>query len=129
MEIKTHKKINQKLCGKPIEIKDDLFAKVLLKTTEDMVADEKGLIHGGFIFGAADYCAMLTVNDPNVVLGSSEVKFLKPVKLGDILEFEGTIIYSDGHKRIVNVISKKQDGTKVFQGNFKCYILEKHVLD
>ncbi len=129
MEIKTHKKINQRLCGKPIDIKDDLYAKVVLETNEDMVADDKGLVHGGFIFGAADYCAMLTVNDPNVVLGSAEVKFLKPVKVGDVLEFEGTIKHSDGHKRLVNVIARNQEDTKVFQGDFKCYILEKHVLE
>jgi len=56
-----------------------------------MVVDDHKLVHGGFIFGAADYAAMAAVNDPNVVLGSAEVSFLKPSKSGDsdILEGKG----------------------------------------
>lgn len=80
MQIKTHLKINQKLNGTPISITEGQKGELLLRTTEDMVADEKGLIHGGFIFSAADYLAMITVNHPNVVLGSSSVRFIKPVK-------------------------------------------------
>ena len=39
----------------------------------------------GFIFGAADYAAMLAVNQPNVVLGAAETHFLKPSRVGDVL--------------------------------------------
>jgi acyl-coenzyme A thioesterase PaaI-like protein len=48
-----------------------------------MVVDAHGLVHGGFVFGLADYAAMLAVNDPNVVLGAAEARFLKPVRRGD----------------------------------------------
>jgi acyl-coenzyme A thioesterase PaaI-like protein len=44
-----------------------------------MAADQRGLVHGGFTFGLADYAAMVAVNDPNVVLGAAEVRFLAPV--------------------------------------------------
>jgi acyl-coenzyme A thioesterase PaaI-like protein len=47
------------------------YAVVELKTKENMRADEKNLVHGGFIFSLADYCAMLTVNEPTVVLASA----------------------------------------------------------
>ncbi len=129
MVIKTHQKINKFLCGKPISIEDDKFATVEFHTTEEMVVDEKGLVHGGFIFGAADYCAMLAVNHPNVVLGGADVKFLKPTKVGEILYFEGIVKSKDGKKREVEVIGKNQKDQIVFQGNFICFILEKHVLD
>ncbi len=129
MTIKTHQKINKSLCGKPIAVEDDKFASVELHTTKEMVADEKGLVHGGFIFGSADYCAMLAVNHPNVVLGSAEVKFLKPTKAGETLYFEGIVISKEGKKRIVEVIGKNQREEIVFQGKFMCFVLEKHVLD
>ncbi len=129
MVIKTHQKINKTLCGKPTAVEDDKFASVELITTKDMVADEKGLIHGGFIFGAADYCAMLSVNHPNVVLGGAEVKFLKPTKLGETLYFEGIVVSKDGKKRTVEVIGKNQKDQIVFNGIFTCFVLEKHVLD
>ncbi len=129
MVIKTHQKINKSLCGKPLSVEDDKFASVELKTTQEMSADEKGLVHGGFIFGAADYCAMLSVNHPNVVLGSAEVKFLKPTKAGEILYFEGIVISKEGKKRKVEVIGKNQKDQIIFKGNFICFILDKHVLD
>jgi len=129
VDIKTHTKINQRLCGKPISVEDDRFATVLLKTDEDMIADEKGLIHGGFIFGAADYCAMLSVNHPNVVLGKAEVVFIKPVKIGDTVIFEGIVKEVSGRKRVVEVIGKNQSDTTVFKGDFHCYVLDKHVLE
>jgi len=45
-----------------------------------MAVDQMGLVHGGFTFGAADFAAMAAVNDPNVVLVSSECRFFKPCK-------------------------------------------------
>jgi acyl-coenzyme A thioesterase PaaI-like protein len=129
MEIKTHQKINKSLCGRPVEVEDDKFASVELHTTKEMAVDEKGLIHGGFIFGSADYCAMLAVNHPNVVLGSADIKFLKPTKVGEILYFEGVVVSKEGKKRLVEVIGKNQRDEIVFQGNFICFVLNKHVLD
>ena len=79
MKINTHTAINQTLCGNPATIEQD-YCMVRLETQDDMRVDEHGLVHGGFIFGVADYAAMLAVNQPNVVLGAAEVQFLKPVK-------------------------------------------------
>jgi acyl-coenzyme A thioesterase PaaI-like protein len=102
MEIKTHRKINRELCGKPVKVKEG-YAEVELRTTELMAADEKGLIHGGFIFGQADYAAMLAVNHPTVVLGAANVMFLKPVRVGDILIAVARVTSESGKKRIVEV--------------------------
>ncbi|WP_457641841.1 hotdog domain-containing protein [Persephonella sp.] len=129
MEISTHKKIDQKLCGKPVAVETEKSASVVLKATEEMAADEKGLIHGGFIFGAADYCAMLSVNHPNVVLAKAEVKFIKPVKLNETILFEGIVIESEGKKREVEVIGKNEEDQIVFSGKFLCVIPDKHVLE
>ncbi len=129
MEVKTHKKINQNLCGKPVSIEDDRFASVVLETTNQMSVDEKGLVHGGFIFGAADYCAMLAVNHPYVVLGKADVRFIKPTKAGEKLIFEGVVNKKEGKKRFVEVVGKNEKDEIVFSGEFICYILERHVLE
>ncbi|MDP2893004.1 MAG: PaaI family thioesterase, partial [Sulfurimonas sp.] len=73
--LKTHESINQDLCGE-IEKLDSGFVKLKLVTTHDMIADSQNLIHGGFIFSAADYAAMAAVNEKNVVLVASECQFL-----------------------------------------------------
>ena len=127
IEIKTHKKIAGYLCGIPLKLEPG-YSMVKLETSEEMKADEKGLVHGGFLFGLADYAAMIAVNDPHVVLGSSEVKFKKPVKAGEIVIAEAKVTKSEKNKRFVDV-SIKKDTTVVFEGSFLCFILERHVLD
>jgi len=128
MNLKTHLAINKSLCGEVISIAEGK-ATVKLTTTLEMVADDHNLVHGGFIFGAADFAAMAAVNDPNVVLGSAEVKFLKPSRSGDSITLAAVVTASDGKRRRVEVEGVDEAGTKVFSGVFTCFVLEKHVLD
>jgi acyl-coenzyme A thioesterase PaaI-like protein len=125
IELKTHKKYQQKY-GKLIELKED-YAKVILEATEEMAVDEYGLVHGGFTFSAADFCAMATINEPYVVLVRSQSEFLAPVKVGDNVIFESEIMMKDKRKWEVKVIGKIDD-IKVYEGIFGCVILDKHVL-
>jgi len=125
-ELKTHLKFNPKF-GRLVEVTEN-GAKVVLETTEDMAVDEEGLVHGGFTFGAADFCAMASVNEPYVVLvRSSNCEFMAPVKVGDIVEFNGQILMREKRKVEVEVIGTLNE-IKVFQGIFGCVILDKHVL-
>jgi len=126
LDLNTHKKINQVLCGKLIA-QDKNYAKVKFEAIEEMAVDEEGLIHGGFTFGAADFCAMATVNHPNVVLVSSKSKFLAPIKVGDIVIFESEVIFDDDKKQEVIVTGKMND-IKVYEGMFGTVVLKKHVL-
>jgi acyl-coenzyme A thioesterase PaaI-like protein len=87
MNILTHTSIDRDLCGSPLLIADG-YSKVELKT-QKMAVDPTGLVHGGFVFGLADYSAMIAVNHPNVVLGAPDVNFIKPVKSGDNTDFCG----------------------------------------
>jgi uncharacterized protein (TIGR00369 family) len=126
MEIITHQKINQELCGKPLEVKEG-YSLVELVTLESMAADQSGLVHGGFIFGQADYAAMIAVNHPNVVLGGAGVKFLKPVKAGERVLAEARVTAVEGKKNTVEVVVTRGE-EKVFAGTFTCFVLGKHVL-
>lgn len=126
MDINTHKSIEMSLCGTPLEIKEG-SSRIELLLTENMTADESGLIHGGFVFGLADYAAMIAVNHPNVVLGSADVKFLRPVKKGDTVVAEAKVENTAGRKYTVRVEIQNK-GTKIFEGAFICFVLDKHVL-
>jgi uncharacterized protein (TIGR00369 family) len=94
-----------------------------------MGVDEKGLVHGGFAFGLADYAAMIAVNDPFVVLLSSQVKFLRPVRVGDELTARAVVAEKDGRKRKVRVEVFREGEERVFEGEFSCLILQRHVLE
>lgn len=126
-KILTHLKINQELCGTASELRQN-YAQVTLKTNEKMVTDDWGLIHGGFVYGAADYAAMLAVNDPLVVLGKSAAKYLRPVEVGQEIRFEANLVVSENRKRIVQV-EGWCDTEKCFTGEFICILPERHVLD
>ena len=127
MNIKTHDSISRPLCGEPQDVEDG-HSRVELETTPEMAADTSGLVHGGFIFGQADYAAMIAVNHPNVVLGAAEVKFLKPVKAGETVVAEARVTEKNGKKRIVDV-SVTRGADAVFEGRFTCFVPDRHVLD
>jgi acyl-coenzyme A thioesterase PaaI-like protein len=126
MKQNTHLSIDPSLCGKVVNLEPG-YAEVVLHTRHAMRADEKGLVHGGFIFGAADYAAMCAVNDPHVVLGSATSKFIAPVKVGNAVVCKATVLSEKGKKREVFVEAFVQE-TKVFEGVFTAFVLEKHVL-
>jgi len=122
----THKRIDQELCGTPLSVGEG-FSQVKLRTTERMAVDESGLVHGGFIFGLADFSAMIAVNHPNVVLGAAEVKFLEPVRIEEVVIAEAEVKSKKGKKQMVFVKVKKGE-VEVFEGEFICFVLDKHVL-
>ncbi len=126
LELKTHRKLDQSLCGTLLELEEG-YAKVELETTRQMAADEMGLVHGGFTFAAADFAAMAAVNDPNVVLVSSDCRFLSPVKVGDRVLFTAQELYKESRKRKIHVVGTFED-IKVFEGEFMAVVLERHVL-
>ena len=127
MDVNTHQRIDPDLCGRPETLGEGL-ARVAFTALPAMAADDRGLVHGGFVFGLADYAAMLAVNDPFVVLGAAEVRFLAPTVAGEILEAEAVAESDAGRKRRVAVTVRRGE-TDVFRGAFTCFVLDKHVLD
>jgi acyl-coenzyme A thioesterase PaaI-like protein len=127
MKQNTHLKIDNSLSGEIIKL-DKGYAKVELTTTDIMSADKEGLVHGGFCFGAADFSAMVAVNDPFVVLAKSEVEFLSPVRVGEVVVFEATVSKEDGRWFKVYV-SGKVDEKDIFEGVFDAVVLKEHVLE
>ena len=127
MEVNTHEKADPRLLGTLVLLEKGT-AVVELTATEEMAVDDRGLVHGGFTFGLADYAAMLAVNDPLVVLGSADVKFTAPVKVGESMVATGVVEAVDSRRRDVSV--EVSVGEKVvLKGTMACYVLQRHVLD
>lgn len=123
----THLGIDRRLCGEPVETGEGAAA-VAFQALPEMAVDDRGLVHGGFVFGLADHAAMLAVNHPNVVLGSAEVRFLKPVEVGERLVARAAVEETDGRKSRVRVDVLRGE-EPVMAGAFVCFTLERHVLD
>jgi len=127
MDIRTHPSIDRALCGEPTQLSPGV-AEVLLTTTSAMAADAQGLVHGGFVFGALDYAAMLAVNDPLVVLGSASVRFLAPVRVGDAVRCHAEVCETKGKKRVVRVVARVES-RDVVSGELVAFVLDKHLLE
>lgn len=127
MSIQTHHGIDRRLCGEPLEVDADR-ATVRLQTLPEMAADDRGLVHGGFVFGLADYAAMLAINHPHVVLGAADTRFLAPVTVGETVTAVATAALATGRKRAVEVVAHVGE-REVFRGTFTTFTLDRHVLD
>ncbi len=126
MHPRTHQRLDPRLTGTPVELGEG-SAVVELEAVAEMVADDSGLIHGGFVFGLADHAAMLAINHPNVVLAGAEVQFLAPVVIGDRMRSRATVGDTQGRRRLVDVVVTV--GTRVvFTGRFAGATPERHVL-
>jgi acyl-coenzyme A thioesterase PaaI-like protein len=118
MQQNTHLAISAALCGRPLELATGR-AVVELVTTPEMAADERGLTHGGFVFGLADYAAMLAINEPNVVLGSATR-----------VEGKKQFVEVSVVRRSAPSSAPAETGqTQVFVGTFVCFVPKTHVLE
>ena len=128
---RTHEEITARWSGHLVELAAGR-APVRLRTLPEMRADARGLVHGGFVFSLADHCAMLAVNEPNVVLASVEMSFLAPVAVGETVEAAGRVTSSRGRKHQVEVTVVRDAGgtpVPVARGAFSCVVTDRHVLD
>ncbi len=127
MQQRTHLAISADLVGAVITLGPST-ATISLTSTAPMTSDDRGLVHGGFTFGLADYAAMCAVNDPNVVLGGADTRFLAPVRVGEEMRAVATVSGEKGRKRTVDVVVQVR-GKDVMTGIFTCFVLDQHVLD
>lgn len=127
MDPRTHLHLDPALCGRPVELVPGRAVVELVPTTA-MRADDHDLVHGGFVFGLADHAAMLAINEPTVVLGSSSVRFLAPVVVGERCVAEATVREHSGKKHVVEVSVKRGDDV-VLQGEMVCFVPPRHVLE
>ena len=127
MDQRTHEKIAAHLCGTPLAMSEGR-ARVALEVSPETAADGRGLAHGVFTFGLADYAAMLAVNEPTVVLAGATLKFLGPVVVGDRVEAEATVLRQEGKKRWVKVVVTRA-GQPVLEGELFAVVPDQHILD
>ena len=125
-ELVSHYEINQSLTGTLEELEEG-YAKVNFTATEDMVVDRRGMIHSGFIFGAANYAAMAAVNVSTAILAVSKTNFLAPLSVNDEAVFEATALQKDTRKRNIMVVGYFNN-IKFFEGEFTVVVLEHHPL-
>ncbi len=126
VDIRTHRALDVALCGTPQALGAGT-ATVSMVPTPRMQADEHALVHGGFVFGLADHAAMLAINEPTVVLGAAELRFVAPVAVGQALVARAEVAERKGKKYLVDV-EVHRGSTLVLSGRLTCFVPPRHVL-
>ncbi|WP_158854502.1 thioesterase [Halorhabdus sp. CUG00001] len=121
VEPQTHEQTSEAYVGQPIEIGTDT-AVVELATTAEMAVDETGLVHGGFVYGVADYAAMLAVNEPTVVLTGSAVTYPNPTRVGETVRATATVVDSDPRPSVEVTAELTETDAVVLSGTFDCAV-------
>ncbi len=122
-ELKICKKINRDLCGEIIKLSKNK-AEIRFTPTESMITDDNLLIHHGFIFSSASFCAMAAVNEPNSMIIYSETKFLSPIELNGEIIFKSHALQNGAKKREV-IVEGFLYNIKVFDAIFHVIIFDK----
>lgn len=125
--IRTHRAVSKRLVGEPVAV-DDGRAVVDLETTAEMRVDDRDLVHGGFVYGVADYAAMLAVNEPTVVLAGSEVRYPAPTTVGETVRATAAVTETDGRRRSVDCSVTVGGERVVLEGTFDCVVPADHVI-
>lgn len=94
---------------------------------ENMVMDKNErnqLIHSGYVFNAASYAAIVTINKRYSIMIASDVKFLAPIELGHEVFFYTQSTQDDSKKCEVKVEGYLLD-IKIFDAVFHIAVFDK----
>ena len=126
IKILTHTELDPTYVGNIEEISTEVCTTSLV-TAAFMVADAERMVHSGFIGSAAEYAALLVVNEANGMIYSVSSQYFACARVGDEIKYKATVKHSDSRKREVTVVAKI-DAIKIYEGKITIIIPEYHPL-
>ena len=105
------------LVGDLIDIQLDTGGLSIMDITEDMVFLKTQITRGHHLFAQANSLAVAVIDAEVVLTGSSRIRYLKPVLLGERVVSRAYVKVKRQHKYLVEVISKVNDEV-VLKGQF-----------
>ena len=113
---------DQELIGNLVELKIGERARSELAIDESMVLTKARVARGHYLFAQANSLAIALVDAPVALTGSVDLKFIRPVKLGEIAVAEGNVKKQDKHKYWVQVTVKVKS-EEVLRGNWVLFAM------
>ena len=98
----------------------DERATSVIHITEESVFSRNQIARGHVVFAQANSLCVALIHKPVVLTQSSEVQFIKPVKLHDTVKAEAQMIEIEDNYYIIKVKSYVREDL-VFTGTFKMY--------
>ena len=121
---------DQELIGKLLELVIGERARSELMIDESMVLAKARDARGHYLFAQANSLAIALVDAPMALTGSVQLKFIRPVQLGEIVVAEGKVLKRKQNKYWVQV-SVKVDLEEVLRGDWVLFAIGEleHVLE
>lgn len=95
----------------------------ILETTDEMVFERSQIVRGQFIFAQAESLAIALVDADVVLTGLANVKFKRPVTVGEKLVAKGEVIRRRGTHYVV-LVESRAGLEKVFRGKFSVFAVD-----
>ncbi len=113
----------KEIVGELIDIKLGEWGISMLETTEEMVFERSRVVRGQYIFAQAESLAIALIDADVVLTGLANVKFKRPVTVGEKLVAKGEVIRRRGSHYVV-LVETKAGGEKIFRGKFSVFIVD-----
>ncbi len=98
----------------------------ILETTEDMVFEKTRIVRGHYIFAQADSLAIALIDADVVLTGLANIKFKRPVQVGEKLVAKAEVLRKKGKKFVV-LVQTRVGQEPVFRGKFVVFAVEPKV--
>ena len=95
----------------------------VLETTPEMAFERTGVVRGHHIFAQADSLAIALIDAEMVLTGLANVKFRRPVHVGEKLVAKAEVLRQKGNKFVV-LVTTRVGRDDVFRGKFLVFAVE-----
>jgi acyl-coenzyme A thioesterase PaaI-like protein len=114
---------SKEIVGELIDITLGEWGISILETSNEMGFERSRVVRGQYIFAQAESLAIALIAAPIVLTGLANVKFRRPIMVGEKLVAKGEVIRRRGGHYIV-LVETKVGAEKVFRGKFSVFIVD-----
>lgn len=108
---------SREIVGELIDIELGKSGLSVLETTDAMVFERSRVVRGHYIFAQADSLALSIIDAEVALTGLANIKFRRPVHVGERLVAKAEVLRRKGNKSVIQVVTKSGD-EQVFRGKF-----------
>ncbi|MDQ7793712.1 MAG: transcription factor FapR [bacterium] len=113
---------SREIVGELLDVQLGQSGLSVLETTSDMAFERTGVVRGHHIFAQADSLAIALVDADTVLTGLANVKYRRPVRVGEKLVAKAEVLRRKGNKFVV-LVTTRVARENVFRGKFVVFAL------
>ncbi len=113
----------REIIGELLDVELGKSAISVMEATPEMAFERSGIIRSHYIFAQADSLAFSVMDAGSVVTGIANLKFKRPVRIGEKLVAKAQVIRTKGNKSVV-LVETRSRGDLVFRAKFLMFALD-----